>query len=109
LPFFSSRNVVFHGALFFGALETEQKSRCSHQEQRPSPGDFVRESLHSRASAENPVLNQATVALLLGWQTTAFAAAIPNAWLSKIVPVPNGKLILQKDWFVSRALLCRIE
>jgi hypothetical protein len=41
--------------------EEDEKGRCSHQEQRPSPGDFVRESVHSRASAENPVLSQATV------------------------------------------------
>jgi len=39
----------------------ERKGRCSHQEQRPSPGDFVREFSHSRTSAKNPVLSQATV------------------------------------------------
>src|SRR5437667_11959625 len=32
-------------------------------EQRPSPGDFVRESISSRASAKNPVPSQATVAI----------------------------------------------
>jgi hypothetical protein len=31
--------------------------------QRPSPGDFVRKFFHSRASAEKPVLNQATVVI----------------------------------------------
>jgi len=34
-----------------------------------------------RASAENPVLSQATAVIsLLGWQTDTFASAIPNAW-----------------------------
>jgi hypothetical protein len=66
---------------FNAALEMDEKGRCSHQEQRPSPGDFVRDFFHSRASAENPVLNQATVVISLpGWQTDAFASAIPNAW-----------------------------
>ena len=46
---------------FNAALEREEKGRCSHQEQRPSPGDFVQKFSHFRASAENPVLNQATV------------------------------------------------
>jgi hypothetical protein len=41
----------------------DEKGRCSHQEQRPSPGDFVREFIHSRASAENPVPSQATVVI----------------------------------------------
>src|SRR6266481_5050896 len=40
-----------------------KKGRCSHQEQRPSPGDFVRKFSHSRASAEKLVLSQATVVI----------------------------------------------
>jgi hypothetical protein len=39
-------------------------------------GDCVRESFHSRGSAENPVLNQATVEYLLpGRQSAAFTSA----------------------------------
>ncbi len=52
-----------------------QKSRCSHQENSGfRPGDFVQIKLLTRASTENPVLNQATVHLLAGWQTPLFAA-----------------------------------
>jgi hypothetical protein len=48
-------------------------------------GDFVQVKLLTRTSVENPVLNQATVgSLYLGWQTTAFAEAIPNAYAELI-------------------------
>ena len=47
LPFFSSRT-LFSWCAIFGTLERKQKSRCLHQEQRPSPGDFVREYLFPR-------------------------------------------------------------
>ena len=56
---------VFHGALseLVRTRNGTKKGRCSHQEQRPSPGDFVRKFSHSRASAENPVPSQATVVI----------------------------------------------
>jgi hypothetical protein len=49
--------------LSYRALETNEKGRSSHQEQRPSPGDFVRKFILSRASAEKSVPNQTTVVI----------------------------------------------
>ena len=65
----------------FSALgKWDKKAAVSHQETSGIRlGDFVQVKLLTRASVENPVLNQATVHLLAGWQTTTLAAAIPNA------------------------------
>jgi hypothetical protein len=63
------------------------------------PGDFVRKFCHSRASAENPVLSQATVAVSYpGWQTAAFAAAIPNALADKSCGAETGKLCFRPSF-----------
>jgi len=54
-----------------------EKGRRPHSEQRPSPGDFVREFILSRASAENSSFQPGHRGHLLpGWETAAFAAAI---------------------------------
>jgi hypothetical protein len=70
----------------------ERRRPPLQQEQRLSPGDFVRGFIYSRASAENPVLSQATVVISYPvGRLPLFAAAIPNAYLTKIVLVPDRK------------------
>jgi len=66
--------------LFVRTRKSKRKNRrFTSGKQRSSLGDFVRIKLLTRASVENPVLNQATVHLLAGWQITALLATIPNA------------------------------
>jgi len=62
------------------APEKDEKGRCSHQEQRPSPGDFVRIKVLIRTSVESPALDQPPCFSYAGWQTDAFTSAIPNAY-----------------------------
>ena len=65
LPFFSSRDVVFHGALseLVRPRNGTKKAAAHTRNSGLRPEILFGSVFHSRASAENPVLNQATAVI----------------------------------------------
>jgi hypothetical protein len=89
---------------FSATRKSKRKKPPFHQEQAASPRRFCSDQkLLTCASVENPVLDQATVHLLAGWQIAAFAKRQYCACLwfgalknSTVLPTETTQVRLQR-------------